>query len=109
MRTKHDLDRQVAMLLGMKKKDVSAITDAFLHEAARTLVEDEEVFLNHLGTLTIQKRAGGKRLEKLRTGNFRKGFSRPITVPVPYKYYVTFAKCVPLKKAIHAKLKPQEK
>lgn len=49
--TKPELDAQVALLLGKKKSEVTAVTAAFLWEVRRTLQQMKGVRLHRLGDL----------------------------------------------------------
>ena len=53
MKGKEQLDRAVALLLNKPTTHVAEITDAFLREAARTLVEEGAVHLHGLGRLRL--------------------------------------------------------
>lgn len=85
---KHALDAQVAELLGMKARKVAAITDAFLNEAIRALVNEGAVRLDGLGTLSTTVRRG-RRATITRLTSFK---GEPVVVDVQEKYYVSFRK-----------------
>lgn len=53
---KAELDAAVAAKLQVRRAEISGITDLFLREARRALIEDGEVFLDGLGSLKLARR-----------------------------------------------------
>jgi nucleoid DNA-binding protein len=100
---KGELDREVALLLGMKQADVSVVTNEFLRAAMRHLVELEGVRLDGFGEMYVSVRRGGTRPVVLRHGNFKKGEGRDARVRVEKKYQVSFKRAAPFKDAITAR------
>lgn len=99
--TKRDLDGQVAALLGKKVREVSGVTEVFLHEITRALVESGVVRLDGLGVLHLDCRAGSR---AVLTGlHGKKKPSRTQVIDVEKKYYVSFKKAAPLRAAIQAR------
>jgi len=98
---KRALDAQVAELLGLKTREVSLITDAFLNEAARALVEEGAVRLDGFGTLSTSMRRG-KRGAIAALTSFK---GKTIVVEVPEKYYVSFRRARGLTAAMTASRK----
>lgn len=96
---KHALDGRVAELLGKRVRDVSHITEAFLHEVVRALVESGEVRLDGLGTLHVNCRRGVVPSLALLKGTATS--SR--VVPVERKYHVNFRRSIRLKEALRAR------
>jgi len=92
---KVELDAKVAALFGMKKAEVASITEAFLHEVLKALVEVGHVRLNGLGELHVRC-WGGVQPKKDETGE--------ITASVPtLRCYVAFTKAAGLRKALKEK------
>jgi nucleoid DNA-binding protein len=50
---KHELDQRVAVLLGEKTSEISLVTECFLREALKALVEHRSVRLDGLGDLSL--------------------------------------------------------
>lgn len=55
---KKDLDAQVAQLLGKKRREISAVTTAFLQEIRNALMKNRTVHLDRLGTLRVVSMRG---------------------------------------------------
>lgn len=86
------LDERVSILFDRDRKEISAITDAFLEEISRHLLDQEEVYLPGFGTFKVSVRSG-KRLPQaaLVRGNKNRGSTgEQMLVVVRKKYYVTF-------------------
>ena len=96
---KAQLDQQVAELLGKKTREVSAITDTFLHEIARALVRTGYVRLHGLGDLHVDCRSG-RRVANFHRTTFK---GKKSIVAVPRKYYVSFKKARSLTELLRKK------
>lgn len=100
MKTTPRLIDEVAHLLGVPRKDVCVITNAFINLVRQTLIEGEEVRLDLLGTLYL-KAARGKKKEAMMQGNFKKGVgTRKMTIHPKYKFFVYFRKSVIMKREL---------
>lgn len=55
---KKELDAQVAELLGKKRREISAVTTAFIQEIRLALLKNKSVLLDRLGTLHIASKRG---------------------------------------------------
>lgn len=85
---KNQLDRLVALLLGEKVTDVSAITTVFLETIRNELAALKDVQLDGLGSLHVAIRKGSTNL-------YRRADSENAK-----KYHVTFKKSRPLRRMI---------
>jgi nucleoid DNA-binding protein len=109
VKKKRVVDRTVAMLLGLRERYVSGITQAFLHEVLRAIVEDGGVHLDGFGRFRLVRDNYPPRPIQLRKGTFRKGeVGEMSTVIVRKKYRVYFSKAEPFKNAIRDKYGSQE-
>lgn len=95
---KSDLDQRVALLLGLKPKDVTAITSEFLLAIRGALVELNEVHLNGLGHLRVYAQRGA--VDKLKPANTGK----TLRAKSKKKYRVSFKKAAPLTVALRERL-----
>lgn len=95
---KSELDRQVALLLGMKQRDISNVTAEFLLAIQRALVDLNEVHLDGLGHLRIYTQVGA--VDKLKPSNTGK----TLRVKSKKKYRVSFKKAAPFTLALRRKL-----
>lgn len=100
--TKGMLDRRVADLLGKKSRDVSAITEALLHEVVKSLAEGDEVRLDGVGTMHIVKRVGPRAQTCVLTNGFghKKGRRGKAVMTVSAKYYLSMRKGTRLRQAL---------
>jgi nucleoid DNA-binding protein len=94
------LDREVARLLGMNVRDVSAVTSEFIQQIIKRLVEMEQVNLDGFGIMKMssRKNAGGRFLQ----AGLKKG-TEQVEMEVSRKYHVTIRKARPFKTAITAR------
>jgi nucleoid DNA-binding protein len=86
------LDKQVAVLLGQKTRDVAVITETFLAAIREELVEMNTVRLDGLGTLKIHEYEG--KIDHLAS------ISGTRTVTTKKKHRVSFKKSRPLSLAL---------
>lgn len=97
---KSQLDGRVAELLGKKRRDVSAVTEAFLQEVVKALVESGEVRLDGLGTLRVDCRSGVRQPTVLVNAPRSDGTRDVAVVDVERKYYVNFRRSSRLRTAL---------
>lgn len=102
---KADLDKQVAMLLGVKKGKVAVITAAFFTHLMNAIVDDGEAQVDGFGKFRLSSKRGSRcRVQDFRKGNFKKGESiATVRVAVDKKYTVNFSKAVPFREKIRRK------
>lgn len=104
LRPKRVIDRRVAELLGQKVTTISAVTEAFLHEIVRALVDGDEVRLDGLGTMHILRAELPEGKTTILTNAKKQDGSRDVAVvEVQRKYYVRFRKGLRLKEALWAR------
>lgn len=107
---KAELDGRVAELLGKKRRDVSMVTEAFMHEVVRALVESGEVRLDGVGTMRVVCRRGVRQDITLTHGHgHKKGRKSVSVVAVCAKYYVSFRRSTRLREALQVRFGKQEK
>lgn len=94
---KSELDRRVALLLGMKPRDVSTVTAEFLLSIQHALVDMNNVQLDGLGYLRVVPFKG--RVDTLQPAN-----AGTIRVKSKKKYRVSFRKAVPFTQALRLKV-----
>ena len=101
MKKKIDFDTVVAADFGLRRKEVSAITAAFLQEVKNTIMEDNLAYLDGFGRFKVHADIGSKRL-LLPRGTLKKGERKgTIIVEVPLKLRVHFSKAPSFKKQFH--------
>ncbi len=100
MKASPQLNDEVAHLLGLPPKQVRAVTDAFVNAIRQTLLDDEEVRIDKLGTLRL-KAARGKKKDMMVQGTFKKGAgARRMTVHTKQKFFVYFRKSLIMKREL---------
>ena len=97
---KVELDTKVAMLLGMPRKQVSAITYEFIEAVRDVLIEEGVVAIPRLGAIKIFKSAVDREL-KLKTPNRVSGKAHKVYVKRNIK--VSFSKSPQLKRDLENK------
>lgn len=91
MKKKRDIDRTVAVLLGLKEKDVSRITGAFFNEVKRLLIEEQDVNVSGFGVMRLRLQNFNGEVV-LTGGTFTKGGRRQsTTIVVRGRYRVYFS------------------
>lgn len=97
--SKTDLDLRVALSLKASHKKVAKVTNRFLEEIRRALVEDREVILQGLGRFRVLEYQGPS--ANLTTGTGKKGHrSGKISVEQPTHLKVFFRKAPALRSAL---------
>lgn len=89
---KKEIDNAVGVLSDLTSQQVGAVTEAFLHEVMKHLLEGRVVWLPGFGTFHVTIRKGKQpKTVTLTKGSFKKGErGGTTTVVVPRKYYVSF-------------------
>jgi nucleoid DNA-binding protein len=95
-RRRYDLDAAVAEKLRMRRAEVSLITEAFLREARRALIEDGEVVFDGFGLLRLVKRRRASPVQLIS----RHGKDLMPIQSAKYQMCVYFSKSAPLKEAL---------
>ena len=95
MKRKVDLDSEIAADLGVARRKVVRITDAFIEAIRKHLTDGEDVHLDGFGRLHVHKDTSGVRQPVSNLVNFNGEPS--VAVPVPVKHKVHFAKAQPFK------------
>jgi nucleoid DNA-binding protein/ribosomal protein S27AE len=109
---KVDVDRNVAAQLGLKTREVSTVTDAFLQALKLGLLSLEPVKLDGFGTFRIYDSASKVTKQVVR---LKKTNGEYVQLQVNHAFRVSFAKAFPFKKLIQERLgkgtqeKPLEK
>lgn len=108
MKNKRDIDRTVAVLLGLKEKDVSRITGAFFNEVKRLLIEEEDVNVSGFGLMRLRRQNFNGEVH-LTHGTFIKGGRRKNnTVVVSGRYRVYFSQSRSFRNTIRERRKEKE-
>lgn len=102
-RTKKDLDQLVAAHLGLDPRDVGDITEVFLDEMKRALVNLDEVFLSNFGTFRVVVERGQEQETTLRNNSKKKPTRK---VRVLRKFRVHFSRAGHFKALVRAKYGP---
>lgn len=102
-RTKRSFDETIAAELGLDIRQVEDITESFLDEVKRALVNKDEVFLSNFGTFRVViERAQGQETT-LRNNSKRKPSRK---VRVLRKFRVHFSRAGHFKLLVRAKYGP---
>jgi nucleoid DNA-binding protein len=110
IRRKHDLDALVAEYLGFPRKEVRAITTAFLSALIDALSDFEDVHLDSFGRFRLVAEKPQKGFTELRKGTLTKnGRGRKMLVKVKRKFRVHFAKSDIFKRILREKHGPNAK
>lgn len=95
-RRRYDLDAAVAAKLRMTRAEVSIVTETFLREARRALIQDGEVVFDGLGLMRLVKRRRASPVELIS----RHGKNLMPIQSAKYQMCVYFSKSAVLKRAL---------
>lgn len=102
-RTKRSFDETIAAELALDVRQVEDITEAFLDEVKRALVNRDEVFLSNFGTFRVSIEKGQETETTLRNNSKRKPTRK---VRVLRKFRVHFSRAGHFKHLVRAKYGP---
>lgn len=87
MKKKDDLDREVALLLNKRRKEVADVTAMFIDLIMKSVAMEGEVFLNKLGRLKLVTTSGLKQDIKLKPNGHPGGVT--VQLQTKHQVYVT--------------------